>query len=104
MIRGGRDMRVPIAAVFGLVHGFALAGVLGAMDRPGSRGAWSFAAFDAGTALGALFIVAAVVSFLSAVSAHREGARRRVATAGSALVAAAGAWLFVQRLFFPGGI
>ncbi len=104
MIRGGRDMRVSIAAVFGLVHGFALAGVLGAMDRPGGRGAWSFAAFDAGTALGALFIVAAVASLLSAVGAHREDAGRRVATAGSAFVAAAGAFLFVQRLFFPGGI
>ena len=104
MIRGGRDTRLSIALVFGLVHGFALASVLGAMDRPGGRRVWSLAAFDAGTALGALFIVAAIVSLLSAVRAQSEGAGRRIATAGSALVAAAGAFLFVQRLFFPGGI
>ena len=103
MIRGGRDMRVTIALVFGLVHGFALASILGALDRP--RGSiWPLAAFDAGTALGALFIVAAMASLLSAVRAQSEAAGPRMATAGSALVAAAGAFLFIQRLFFPGGI
>jgi len=103
MIRGGRDVRVPIALVFGLVHGFALASVLRAMDQPSARIVRSLVAFDAGTALGALFIVVAIVSLLSVARARGEGTERRIATAASVLVATAGAILFVRRLFFPGG-
>jgi len=74
------------------------------MDQPSARIVRSLVAFDAGTALGALFIVAAIVSLLSVARAQSEGTERRIATAASVLVATAGAILFVRRLFFPGSL
>jgi hypothetical protein len=98
MIRGGRDARVWIALVFGLVHGFGLANAWGAMDHPIRAFGWSLASFNVGIELGQLLIVAALASALSAVRAHNEGAGRRFAMAGSIVVAAAGACWFIQRL------
>jgi hypothetical protein len=48
--------------------------------------------------------VVAVATVLSAVRRRNEAAGRRLAFAGSVVVMAAGAFWFVQRVFFPGGI
>ena len=98
MIRGGRDVRVWIALIFGLVHGFGLANAWRAMDRPIHEVGWSLASFNVGVELGQLLVVAALVSALSAVRACNEGAGRTLAVAGSIVVAAAGACWFIQRL------
>jgi hypothetical protein len=98
MIHGGRDVRVWIALIFGLVHGFGLANAWRAMDRPIHAFGWSLASFNVGVGLGELLIVAALVSALSAVGARNEGAGRTLAVAGSVVVAVTGAFWFVQRL------
>ena len=98
MIRGGRDVRVWIALIAGLVHGFGLANAWRAIDGPIHAPGWSLASFNVGVEIGQLLIVAALVSALSAVRARNEGAGRTVAVAGSAVIAAAGAFWFIQRL------
>jgi hypothetical protein len=45
-----------------------------------------------------------VASALMALRARNEIAGRRLAFAGSLVVIAMGAYWFVQRVFFPGGI
>jgi len=51
-----------------------------------------------------LIVVVAVASALAALRSRSEWAGRHVAFAGSIVVIAAGAFWFVQRVFFPGGI
>ena len=50
-----------------------------------------------------LVVVVAVASFLEAVRRRSEVLGRRVAVAGSVVVVAAGAFWFIQRVFFSGG-
>jgi hypothetical protein len=45
-----------------------------------------------------------VASALAALRARSEQAGRQLAFAGSLAVIAAGAFWFIQRVFFPGGI
>jgi hypothetical protein len=104
MVRDGRDMRVWIAFAFGFIHGFGFANVLREMDLPARALGWSLFAFNAGVEVGQLLVVIAVATVLSAVRTRNEAAGRRLAFAGSVVVMAAGAFWFVQRVFFPGGI
>ena len=50
------------------------------------------------------FALLAVASVLAWLRARNEAAGRQVAFAGSLVVIAAGAFWFIQRVFFPGGI
>ena len=103
-VRGGRDVRGWIAFAFGLVHGFGFAGVLREMDLPARALGWSLFSFNVGVEIGQLFVVLAVASLLAAVRAKSEIAGRRLAVAGSVVVIVAGAFWFIERVFFPGGI
>ena len=49
-------------------------------------------------------VVVLVATALAALRSRSEVAGRRLAVAGSLVVIAAGAFWFVQRVFFPGGI
>lgn len=104
LVRGGRDLRGWIAFGFGFIHGFGFANVLREMDLPGSALAWSLFSFNLGIEIGQLAVVLAVASALAALRMHSEVTGRRVAVAGSVVVIAAGAFWFIQRVFFPGGI
>jgi hydrogenase/urease accessory protein HupE len=104
MVRGGRDVRGWIAFAFGLIHGFGFANVLREMDLPRRALGWSLFSFNVGVEIGQLFVVLAVASALMAVRARNEAAGRRLAFAGSIVVIAAGAYWFIQRVFFPGGM
>jgi hydrogenase/urease accessory protein HupE len=103
MVRGGRDARVWIAFAFGLVHGFGFAGVLREMDLPARALGWSLFSFNAGVEVGQLMVVVPVASALAVLRHHSEAAGHRFAVAGSLVVVVAGAFWFVQRLFFAGG-
>jgi hypothetical protein len=103
LIRGGRDMRAWIALVFGLVHGFGFAGMLREMGLPAQALGWSLFSFNAGVEIGQLIVVVLVASALAALRHHSPAAGQRLAFAGSLAVAAAGAFWFVQRVFFVGG-
>jgi hydrogenase/urease accessory protein HupE len=102
LARGGRDVRAWIAFAFGFIHGFGFANVLREMDLPARALGWSLFSFNIGVEFGQLLVVVAVASALTAVRSRSEMAGRQVAFAGSILVIAAGAFWFVQRVFFPG--
>jgi hydrogenase/urease accessory protein HupE len=98
---GGRDVRAWIAFAFGFIHGFGFANVLREMDLPRRALGWSLFSFNVGVEIGQLAVVIAVAFLLGLVRSRSESAGRRVAFAGSLVVIAAGAFWFVQRVFFP---
>lgn len=100
---GGKDLRALAALLFGLVHGFGFASVLKEFGLPKEALAWSLFSFNVGVEIGQLIIVAIVATTLEFVRRQNPVIGRRVATAGSYVVIAAGAFWFVQRVFFPGG-
>jgi hydrogenase/urease accessory protein HupE len=104
LIHGGRDVRAWIAFAFGFIHGFGYAGVLREMDLPARALGWSLVSFNVGVEIGQLLVVAVVATALAALRSRSEAAGRQLAFAGSVVVMAAGAFWFIQRVFFPGGI
>jgi hydrogenase/urease accessory protein HupE len=104
LIRGGRDVRPWIAFAFGFIHGFGFANVLREMDLPARALGWSLFSFNVGVEIGQLLVVVTVASALAALRSRSEWAGRQLAVAGSVIVMAAGAFWFIQRVFFPGGI
>ena len=103
MVRGGRDVRALIALSFGFIHGFGFAAVLREMRLPGPALGWSLFSFNIGVEIGQLLVVVAVATALAALRSRSEVAGRRLAFVGSVAVMGAGAFWFVQRLFFAGG-
>ena len=101
LARGGRDVRAWIAFAFGFIHGFGFANVLREMDLPSRALGWSLFSFNVGVEIGQLLVVVAVASVLAALRSRSEMVGRRVAVAGSLVVIAAGAFWFIQRVFFP---
>jgi hydrogenase/urease accessory protein HupE len=104
LIRDGRDVRAWIAFAFGFIHGFGFANVLREMDLPARALGWSLFSFNVGVEIGQLLVVAVVATALAAIRSRNEAAGRRLAFAGSIVVMVAGAFWFIQRVFFPGGI
>jgi hypothetical protein len=101
LIGGGRrDLRAGIAFAFGFVHGFGFASVLREFGLPPAALGWSLFSFNFGVELGQACIVLAVLPLLSLARAHRPVLAGRIVTVGSACVIAAGAYWFVQRVFF----
>ena len=94
-------MRVWIALVFGLIHGFGFASVLREMGLPSGALGWSLFSFNLGVEIGQVAVAVVVASALTALRARSETAGRRLAVGGSIAVMAAGAFWFVQRVFFP---
>jgi len=100
----GRDVRAWIALAFGLVHGFGFANVLREFGLPAEALAWSLFSFNVGVEIGQLSIVLAIAGALALVRRRNQAAARRLAFAGSIVVMAAGAYWFVERVFFAGGV
>ena len=100
---GGRDTRAWVAFAFGLIHGFGFANVLRDMDLPARALGWTLFSFNIGVEIGQLAVVGLVASLLARIRARSEVAGRRLAFAGSIVVMLAGAFWFVQRVFFSGG-
>ena len=100
---GGRDTRAWIAFAFGLIHGFGFANVLRDMDLPSRALGWTLFAFNVGVEIGQLVFVVIVASLFAWIRSRSEAAGRRLAFAGSIIVMLAGAFWFVQRVFFSGG-
>jgi hydrogenase/urease accessory protein HupE len=104
LAKGGRDVRGWIAFTFGFIHGFGFANVLREMDLPRRALGWSLFSFNIGVEIGQAFVVVLVATAFTMLRARSEWSRRHLAFAGSILVIAAGAYWFVQRVFFPGGL
>ena len=88
--------RVVVAFVFGLVHGFGFAGVLGELNLPSSAFAWALLQFNLGLESGQLLIVATATAVLFAL---RRWARYRPIVIGSGSFAAivVGALWLIER-------
>ena len=102
-VQGGRDVRAWIAFVFGFIHGFGFANVLRDMELPTRALGWTLFSFNVGVEIGQLLVVLTVASALALLRSRSEVVSRRLAFAGSLVVMAAGAFWFVQRVFFSGG-
>ena len=100
----GRDMRVWIALVFGLIHGFGFASVLREMGLPTGALGWSLFSFNVGVEVGQLGVVLVVAAILSGIRARSATAGRRIAVAGSIVVIMVGAFWFIERVFLSGGM
>jgi len=100
----GRDLRPWMAGLFGLVHGFGFASVLREFGLPREALGWSLFGFNAGVELGQLVIVVPCALALGLLRRARPMAAARVAMIGSVVVVLAGAWWFIQRVFFAEGI
>jgi hydrogenase/urease accessory protein HupE len=98
----GRDLRAWVALVFGLVHGFGFANVLREFGLPQEALGWSLFSFNVGVELGQLAVVLVVASALALMRKRFPAANRPVVLIGSGLVIAAGAYWFVERVFFGG--
>lgn len=99
----GRDLRPWMAALFGLVHGFGFASVLKEFGLPREAVGWSLFGFNLGVEIGQLAVVVPCALALAAVARRSALAAQRLAMVGSVGVVLAGAYWFVQRVFFPGG-
>jgi hydrogenase/urease accessory protein HupE len=95
-----RDLRAGMAGVFGLIHGFGFAAVLREFGLPDAALGWSLFGFNLGVELGQLALVLPLALGLAWLRRQRPDATRRIAVIGSVVVALAGAFWFVQRLFF----
>ena len=89
---------------FGLIHGFGFASVLREMGLPSGALGWSLFSFNLGVEIGQVAVAVVVASALIAIRHRSEVAGRWIAVAGSVAVMAAGAFWFVQRVFFSGGL
>lgn len=99
---GGRDLRAGIAFAFGFIHGFGFASVLRDMGLPAKALGWTLFSFNVGVELGQLLIVVFVSAVLALLRGRSEAAGRLVVVFGSIAVILAGAYWFVQRVFFTG--
>jgi len=103
LVSGGRDTRAWIAFAFGLIHGFGFANVLRDMDLPSRALGWTLFGFNIGVELGQLAVVAVVASALAWIRSRSPVAGTRLAFVGSIIVILAGAFWFVERVFYSGG-
>jgi hypothetical protein len=74
------------------------------MELPPRALGWSLLSFNLGVEAGQLAVVVAVSTALAAIRARNERVGRQLAVAGSIVVIAAGAFWFVQRVFFGAAI
>ena len=95
----GRDVRIWVALLFGLVHGFGFAGVLRDTGLPSEALAVSLFAFNLGVELGQAAIVVVAATILDQLRHRRANVARVVVTVGSWVVLLAGGWWFYERVF-----
>jgi hypothetical protein len=99
---GSRDLRPWMAGLFGLVHGFGFASVLAEFGLPREALGWSLFGFNLGVEAGQLAFVLPVAAALAWIRRRSALVGTRLAMVGSVVVTLAGAYWFVQRVFFPG--
>jgi hypothetical protein len=95
---GGRDPRVLMAFVFGLVHGFGFAFVLQELVLPLATRGWALFAFNVGVELGQAAIVLAVAPLLGFLRSQNAMVSHRVTTVLALGVTAMGALWFFERI------
>ena len=85
--------RMPLALVFGLVHGFGFANALQGIDVSGFRLTPVLAGFNVGVELAQLLIMAVALPVLWLLSRQRTYARRVMPVLSVAIALTGGVWL-----------
>lgn len=88
--------RAIVTFLFGLIHGFGFASVLGELNLPTAQFAWALFQFNLGIELGQLLIVVAAVAALFAFR-HQRWYRPVVIRGGSVVAIVIGALWFIER-------
>ncbi len=94
----GQERRALITLLFGLVHGFGFAGALGALSFPRAELPLALFSFNVGVECGQLAFLAVTLPLLHALDRWR-GFQRWGRVAINVVVAGAGTFWFVQRVF-----
>ena len=98
----GRDLRVWMAALFGLIHGFGFANVLAEFGLPQEALGWSLFSFNVGVELGQVAVVLVAAFLLGIVGRISPGLRQGITVAGAVAIIGAGLYWFAERTFFAG--
>lgn len=103
LMRGdGKDLRPYLAFAFGLIHGFGFAYVLREFGLPDANLAFALLGFNLGVEIGQIVIVLIAGGAMVMLAKANAKAAKWVQIAGSLAVALAGAYWFVDRVFFSG--
>ncbi|MGH8529479.1 MAG: HupE/UreJ family protein [Nevskiales bacterium] len=89
-------LRLALAFVFGLVHGFGFAGVMAELNLPAGQLAVGLLGFNSGVELGQLLVIALVWPALRLLERWPQ-ARRWLGDGGSAAICALGTYWFLIR-------
>ena len=95
----GGEWRILTAGAFGLIHGFGFANALREMQLSRSNLGWSLLSFNLGVEVGQLAVVLVVASLFEAIRRSGLVTPRRLVVVGSFVVAAAGSFWFVERVW-----
>ena len=91
-----RGRRAVVTFLFGLIHGFGFAGVLGELNLPTVQFAWALFQFNLGIELGQLFIMTIAVTALFAFR-RQAWYSNAVIRSGSAVAIVIGTLWFIDR-------
>ena len=95
---GERDIRVPLALGFGLLHGFGFAGALTEVGLPRQSLGIALASFNIGVEIGQATIVLLLAPILAWIAVRSPAVRRRVLVAGAVGISLLGAFWFFERI------
>lgn len=91
--------RPVVVFVFGLLHGLGFAGVLGEIGMPQSQFITALISFNVGVELGQLTVIAACFLAVGIWFGNKPWYRARITIPASLVIAAIGAYWFVERTF-----
>ncbi len=101
-LAGTMRLRIGVAFIFGLVHGFGFAGAMTSLHLPDDRLVIGLLGFNSGVELGQLLVIALVWPALKLLE-RAQSARRWVGDLASACICGLGVFWFVTRAFAIGG-
>lgn len=84
---------------FGLLHGLGFASVLGEIGLPDGQFMPALIGFNVGVELGQITVISLAFIAVGAWFRHKPWYRARISLPASVLIAAVGAWWFVERVF-----
>lgn len=94
-----RDARPAIAFIFGLVHGFGFAGLLGDLGFQGHNLLLSLLAFALGLEVAQVLIAVVTAPILAYIGTRWQTVRQRIMVVGSLLISVVGLWWLLERVF-----
>jgi hypothetical protein len=91
--------RPVIIFIFGLLHGLGFASVLGEFGLPAGQFVAALIGFNVGVELGQLTVIALAFLAVGYWFGSKDWYRQRIAIPASLIIAAVGAYWFVERVF-----